>query len=263
MARDRSRLAGPVVAGLLLACAALHAPDAAARPGKRPATESGNPPQAAVADRTRPQVAIADPTPPRDAGADRIPSRNAAADRTLPPDAAALGPEAALRAVALIGVPYRWGGNRPATGLDCSGLVHHVFGEIGLATPRDTRGLSRAGATVARKSLQPGDLVFFNTLRRAYSHVGIYLGDGRFVHAPSAGAEVRIESMNASYWRQRYNGARRLGPAEDAAPAPATPVASSIDGDSNARSRVVAQAASPARPGAVARDESTASFYQY
>lgn len=128
--------------------------------------------------------------------------------------AAEAGTEVVMRALALVGVPYRWGGKAPATGLDCSGLVHHVFGEIGLRTPLNTTGLSRSGTTIARqRDLQPGDLVFFNTLRRAFSHVGIYLGDGRFVHAPSTGARVRVESLNVAYWRQRYNGARRLAPA--------------------------------------------------
>lgn len=179
-----------------------------------------------------------------------------------------LGPEAALRAVALIGVPYRWGGSLPATGLDCSGLVHHVFAEIGLATPRDTRGLSRAGVTVSRRHLQPGDLVFFNTLRRAYSHVGIYLGENRFVHAPSAGAEVRIESMDTSYWHKRYNGARRLGPAPGAEPTPETRMAGLPGGESGVPARATASPSIPQSAGRadsteVASAESTASFYRY
>lgn len=210
-----------VVASLLLACAMVQAPCAeAAGPAKRPA--GGN--------------------------------------ATVSHDAPILGSEAVLRAVALVGVPYRWGGSEPSTGLDCSGLVHHVFGQIGLATPRDTHGLSRAGATVPRKSLQPGDLVFFNTLRRAYSHVGIYLGNGRFVHAPSAGSSVRIESMNTSYWRQRYNGARRLGPVDDLAPTPATRLASS--GDENRGSGASDATPSTTRV-SVARAGSTESFYRY
>jgi len=126
------------------------------------------------------------------------------------------GTEVVLRALALLGVPYRWGGTRPESGLDCSGLVQHVFAELGLSVPRHTSELSRVGDRVDRGALRPGDLVFFNTLRRAFSHVGIYIGNGRFVHAPSSGAQVRVESMNVRYWRRRYNGARRLLPEDTA-----------------------------------------------
>src|SRR5690606_36689306 len=137
----------------------------------------------------------------------------AAAQETASRAPASLGSEAALRAVALVGVPYRWGGSRTATGLDCSGLVHHVFSEIGVATPRDTRGLARSGDTVARRSLQPGDLVFFNTLVRAWSNVARGLGrgaggaatpivaPGRARHSPDAGessGDVRSAGRPAS-----------------------------------------------------------------
>lgn len=119
--------------------------------------------------------------------------------------------EVVLHALSLIGVPYRYGGSDPATGLDCSGLVRHVVGKVtGTRLPGDTLALSRAGAAVEPGTMQPGDLVFFNTLRRPYSHVGIYLGDQRFVHAPSTGGFVEVVSMNHRYWQQRYDGARRL-----------------------------------------------------
>ena len=122
-----------------------------------------------------------------------------------------VGRELVLRALSLLGVDYKFGGNNPETGLDCSGLVRHVYKEVsGLVLPRRSEEISRAGEAIRRDQLRPGDLVFFNTLRRAFSHVGIYVGEGRFVHAPSTGGEVRVESLSTSYWQRRFNGARRF-----------------------------------------------------
>ncbi len=116
-----------------------------------------------------------------------------------------------MRALSLIGVRYRYGGNSPQTGLDCSGLVRLVFQDtLGLILPRRAEEMSRVGAAVPKSELQPGDLVFYNTLRRTFSHVGIYLGEGRFIHAPASGGKVRIENMHMPYWTQRFNGARRV-----------------------------------------------------
>ena len=121
--------------------------------------------------------------------------------------------EALLQALISLGVDYRYGGNSPATGFDCSGLVAHVYKEAwGMRLPRDTRAQSQAGVPVSLAELQAGDLVFYDTLKRPYSHVGIYLGDGKFVHAPKTGAQVRIESLKSAYWSQRFNGARRIEP---------------------------------------------------
>lgn len=117
----------------------------------------------------------------------------------------------ALQALAYLGTPYRFGGLSPRTGFDCSGLVAYVYREgAGLALPRNTFDLSRLGEPVERGALRPGDLVFYNTQRRDYSHVGIYLGEDRFVHAPTSGGEVRVENLRADYWVRRYNGARRV-----------------------------------------------------
>lgn len=128
---------------------------------------------------------------------------------------ALIAEELALRALSHVGVSYRRGGESPQTGFDCSGLVRHVVYEtLGLVLPRTSRDISRLGETVRREELRPGDLVFFNTLRRGFSHVGIYLGEHRFVHAPASGGEVRIEDMRQSYWAKRFNGARRLAAAE-------------------------------------------------
>lgn len=129
-----------------------------------------------------------------------------------------VGTELVLRALSLLGVNYRLGGTSPATGLDCSGLVRHVFSEAaGLVLPRRAEEMSRNGSVVRREQLRPGDLVFFNTLRRAFSHVGIYIGNGQFVHAPSSGGSVRVESLSGSYWTKRFNGARRVIALDDAA----------------------------------------------
>jgi cell wall-associated NlpC family hydrolase len=124
--------------------------------------------------------------------------------------------EAALSLVGssmdFLGVPYRRGGSTPQEGFDCSGFTRHVFeNSVGLLLPRRANEQARDAtlAPVKRDELQPGDLVFFNTLRRAFSHVGIYVGDGEFIHAPRRGAKVRIESMRQPYWAKRFNGARR------------------------------------------------------
>lgn len=119
--------------------------------------------------------------------------------------------ELVIHALALIGVKYKWGGNDPEAGLDCSGLVSHVFNEVtGIVLPRDSRSMSKVGAAVDKTELQPGDLVFFNTLRKPFSHVGIYIGEDRFVHAPRRGREVEVSEMRDGYWQKRFNGARRL-----------------------------------------------------
>ena len=119
--------------------------------------------------------------------------------------------DVAMYALALIGASYRFGGSTPDTGLDCSGLVRHVFEEVtGVSLPRTAKEMSTLGTKVPAANLQPGDLVFFNTRRFAFSHVGIYLGDNRFVHAPSRGSEVRIAQFDQSYWQKHFNGARRV-----------------------------------------------------
>lgn len=121
--------------------------------------------------------------------------------------------EALLQALLSLGVDYRNSGHSPVTGFDCSGLVAHVFSEAyGIRLPHNARAQSEAGVPVRLEELEPGDLVFYDTLDRPYSHVGIYLGDGRFVHAPKAGSSVRVESLRGAYWVRRFNGARRIGP---------------------------------------------------
>jgi cell wall-associated NlpC family hydrolase len=120
----------------------------------------------------------------------------------------------AIEALQALGVKYRLGGRSPETGFDCSGLVTHVFERAwGVLLPPGTEALSKVGAPIRLlKELQPGDLVFYNTRNRPHSHVGIYLGDGLFVHAPRPGTRVRVESLRTTYWRERFDGARRLDP---------------------------------------------------
>jgi cell wall-associated NlpC family hydrolase len=114
-------------------------------------------------------------------------------------------------ALGLLGVDYKFGGNTPESGLDCSGLVHYVFQQVtGISLPRSAREMSLIGDRVAVEDLKPGDLVFFNTRRFEFSHVGIYLGDNQFIHAPRRGREVEVAMLDKRYWQQRFNGARRL-----------------------------------------------------
>ena len=114
-------------------------------------------------------------------------------------------------ALDLIGIRYKRGGSSPERGFDCSGYVGHVFREgLGLYLPRSAREMSHTGEPVEKSDLKPGDLVFFNTMRRTFSHVGIYLGDNLFVHAPRTGGRIRIEDLGARYWTKRFNGARRV-----------------------------------------------------
>lgn len=116
------------------------------------------------------------------------------------------------KGLGFLGVRYRMGGNGPdAGGFDCSGLVRKVFGEaLGLNLPRTAAEMAHMGEKVASRDLKPGDLVFFNTMRRTFSHVGIYLGDNKFLHSPSSGSAVRVEDMNESYWHSRFTGGRRI-----------------------------------------------------
>ena len=128
---------------------------------------------------------------------------------------AAHASEIVLRALSMIGVKYKFGGSTIEHGLDCSSFVRHVFAEaVAMALPRSSFEMSKLGAEVDVTAIAPGDLVFYNTLNRRFSHVAIYLGDGRFVHAPSRGKRVEIVDMTDRYWQKRFNGARRLLAAE-------------------------------------------------
>lgn len=126
--------------------------------------------------------------------------------------------ELVLTAMGFLGVPYRRGGNNADSGFDCSGFVKAMYqNTVGLVLPRRADQQAAATSKIDKNDLQPGDLVFFNTMKHAFSHVGIYVGEGKFIHSPKPGAEVRVEDMGKSYWQRRFDGARRvlsLAPAE-------------------------------------------------
>ena len=141
--------------------------------------------------------------------------------------------ELVVAAMGALGVPYRRGGNTFETGFDCSGFVRTMYEQtMGLMLPRRAEQQAAATQKIDRTELQPGDLVFFNTMRRAFSHVGIYVGDNKFIHSPKPGAEVRVEDMRVSYWSRRFDGARRVS--DQAATIPAEQL-SSLTGDSTTR----------------------------
>lgn len=120
-----------------------------------------------------------------------------------------------VTAIGFLGVPYRRGGNNAETGFDCSGFVRAMYDKtVGHVLPRRAEEQAAATQKIDRSELKPGDLVFFNTMRRAFSHVGIYVGDGKFIHSPKPGAEVRVEDMSVSYWQRRFSGARRVPAAQ-------------------------------------------------
>ena len=116
-----------------------------------------------------------------------------------------------MYAMSLADTPYRFGGNSSDSGFDCSGYVGHVFRhELNVSLPRTSREISRVGEPISQSELRLGDLVFYNTLRQPFSHVGIYIGEGKFVHSPKSGDRIRIEQMQFNYWKTRFNGARRV-----------------------------------------------------
>lgn len=124
-----------------------------------------------------------------------------------------VGPNDILfRAIGLVGTPYRWGGNDPQSGFDCSGLVVYVFRDVaGIQLPRTVQEISNIDEpAVHRNALVPGDLIFFNTEGRHLSHIGIYVGEGRFVHAPNEGGTVRLDRLDNRYWDAHYDSAKRI-----------------------------------------------------
>ena len=126
-----------------------------------------------------------------------------------PPTSSAQGNEVALFALGLINTGYRFGGKNPEAGLDCSGMVSYLYDKAaGVRLVGSAADMARRGRPIARSSMRPGDLVFFNTRNAPFSHVGIYIGDDRFVHAPSSNGRVRIERLSTPYFRQRFEAAR-------------------------------------------------------
>ena len=128
----------------------------------------------------------------------------------VPPEQPDAANAVLMRALSLVGTPYRYGGNTPETGFDCSGLVGYVYGDmLARALPRNSGELARTGAGIGPERMATGDLVIFGDAS-AVSHVGIYVGEGRFVHAPSSGGTVRLDRIDGPYWREHFRGARRI-----------------------------------------------------
>ena len=121
-----------------------------------------------------------------------------------------IGSEAATYAAKLVGTRYQYGGASPLTGFDCSGLVQFSYREAGISLPRTTEEQRRASRVIPRADLQPGDLVFFDHEGLKNSHVGVYIGDGSFVHAPSTGKDVRRDRLDSPYWKKHISETRRL-----------------------------------------------------
>lgn len=208
---------------------ALAAPDAAAVPGLQPAQAVASPfasPPAAPAAPTVPAAPVlpaAASTAPQPGDAvlqllqarGLMPSPEAFARVEASPLVQQMRDSASglvLSAMNFLGVRYRRGGNSAETGFDCSGFTRYVFEHsVGLVLPRRADEQARKAGLLAinKEELKPGDLVFFNTMRRAFSHVGIYVGDGKFIHAPRSGSDVRIDDLGSAYWLKRFNGARR------------------------------------------------------
>ena len=131
------------------------------------------------------------------------------------PAASEKGNEVALFALGLIDTGYRFGGKNPDAGLDCSGMVSYIYERAaGMRLRGSAADIARQGRSIEAAKLRPGDLVFFNTRNAPHSHVGIYIGDNRFVHAPSRGGQVRVEQIDNRYWMRRFNGARRIAAAD-------------------------------------------------
>ncbi|WP_175804522.1 C40 family peptidase [Burkholderia ambifaria] len=167
--------------------------------------------------------------------------------------------EISIQAMSLVGVPYRWGGNTPTSGFDCSGLVRYVIGRAAdVNLPRTTADMSSRGVSIDPEQVAPGDLIFFNTTGRPHSHVGIYVGKLRFVNAPSTGGTVRLDYLTNPYWAKRFDGIRRVAPSRGT-PAPFdTPTYEARRDAPPAAPAAVATAAAPRQPAYTAAQASAA-----
>ncbi|RMT76904.1 NLP/P60-like protein-like protein [Pseudomonas viridiflava] len=172
-----------------------------------------------IATRNAPQEATAIPQATRNARAVQTPvsrknSAKAASAKTLAAGNAKQGNAVVKRALQTVGTPYRWGGTTPGKGLDCSGLVKYAYSDVReVDLPRTSNAMAQGhGQTVDRKDLKPGDLLFFNIKSRNVNHVAIYLGEGKFVHAPRRGKAVTVDTLNKPYWNSHYKIAKRVLP---------------------------------------------------
>lgn len=206
--RNNRALAASLAFGMLLALVALparSAPDGAAAPAAAPASAAAS--NDAILNLLQERGLL--PTNPAQIAAQVAEEVEGSPLVQQVRDTAT---EMVVSAMNFLGVRYKRGGNSAETGFDCSGFTRYVFeNSLGLVLPRraDQQAKTAGLQDVNKDELKPGDLVFFNTMRRAFSHVGIYVGEGKFIHAPRSGAKVRIEDMGAKYWAKRFNGARR------------------------------------------------------
>jgi cell wall-associated NlpC family hydrolase len=206
--RNNRALAASLAFGMLLVLAALparSAPDGAAAPAAAPASAAAS--NDAILNLLQERGLL--PTNPAQIAAQVAEEVEGSPLVQQVRDTAT---EMVVSAMNFLGVRYKRGGNSAETGFDCSGFTRYVFeNSLGLVLPRraDQQAKTAGLQDVNKDELKPGDLVFFNTMRRAFSHVGIYVGEGKFIHAPRSGAKVRIEDMGAKYWAKRFNGARR------------------------------------------------------
>ncbi|OIQ71511.1 murein DD-endopeptidase MepH precursor [mine drainage metagenome] len=204
----------PLFAPLALACCLVCSSHAWARPLAGEHVDPARPSAKAVQD-------------VQDTQRDESSLRNWLANNGLIQQVSIRASDLVVNALSFLGVRYHYGGDTARTGFDCSGFVRYVYQEtLGTALPHNAASQSRVGEKITENQLRPGDLVFFNTLRRAFSHVGIYIGNGEFIHSPRSGQSVRIESLDSPYWSKRFDGARRIvtGPnaqvAQDDTPPP-------------------------------------------
>ena len=189
---------------LALLLAALSAPVLAANP---PPAVSNIPPTSAPSDPLAAMAPVELATPDAAPIAEQLQALQAA---SAAPSTSTRVKTVLQRAFALLGTPYRWGGSSPDGGFDCSGLVGYVFRSIGIDLPRVSRAMANEGVAITdRTALAEGDLVFFGRRGRV-DHVGIYVGDGKFLHAPRTGRDVTVSSLTSGYWAQKYMEARRV-----------------------------------------------------
>ncbi|MCX9156922.1 C40 family peptidase [Niveibacterium sp. 24ML] len=140
----------------------------------------------------------------------RVPQTASTKPAVRLPDAS-MGVDVVVFALGLVDTGYRFGGRNPQAGLDCSGMVSYVMEQVaGVKLPHNAAQIASQARPIERDQMRPGDLVFFNTMKRPFSHMGIYIGDGRFVHAPSTNGAVRVERLDSAYFAQRFEGARTL-----------------------------------------------------
>ncbi|WP_079418902.1 C40 family peptidase [Thiomonas intermedia] len=188
----------PLFVQIALACCLLGSASAWADPAALPQVNPAQPSEQAVRD-------------VQNAQRDDSPLRQWLTQNGFVQQVSTRASDLVVNALSFLGVKYRYGGDSARSGFDCSGFVRYVYEEtLGTVLPHNAAQQAREGEKIPESQLRPGDLVFFNTLRRAFSHVGIYIGNGQFIHAPRSGQTIRVENLDSPYWAKRFDGARRI-----------------------------------------------------